>query len=263
MFVSKYFILFILYSCMGWIYESVFCTIKSHKWENRGFLYGPVCPIYGIGAVAISAIMGYIPYFKNVGYSWWHIFLISFLGSMLLEYATSWILETLFHAIWWDYSNVPLNINGRVCLPAACGFGAAGLLVVYIIAPFTEKMVDSLSVNSVEIISLLFMAFFAVDLTLTISALTNFTRNVVVLSESLNRYMDSLVLEVQEKTAEAGKRIAEERQRFTKDHTEKLFHTMHFHDKFAIQRVRDFKFKKLDIDGSKEFLFNIKKMIRK
>ena len=204
-----------------------------------------------------------ISYFKNVGYSWWHIFLISFLGSILLEYATSWILEILFHAIWWDYSNVPLNINGRVCLPAACGFGAAGLLVVYIIAPFTEKMVDSLSMNSIEIISLLFMALLAVDLTLTISALTNFARNVVVLSDSLNKYMESFVLEVQEKTAEASKRIADERLRFTKAHTENLLHSMHFHDKFVIQRVRDFKFKKLDIDASKEFLHHIKNMIRK
>lgn len=263
MLASRYFVLFIIYSFMGWLYETVFCTIKTHQWKNRGFLFGPVCPIYGIGAVAISAIMNNISYFKNVGYSWWHIFLISFLGSILLEYATSWILEILFHAIWWDYSNVPLNINGRVCLPAACGFGAAGLLVVYIIAPFTEKMVDSLSMNSIEIISLLFMALLAVDLTLTISALTNFARNVVVLSDSLNKYMESFVLEVQEKTAEASKRIADERLRFTKAHTENLLHSMHFHDKFVIQRVRDFKFKKLDIDASKEFLHHIKNMIRK
>ena len=56
MWFSRYFVYFIIFSCMGWIYESIYCTIRAKKWENRGFLYGPLCPIYGAGGVAITAI---------------------------------------------------------------------------------------------------------------------------------------------------------------------------------------------------------------
>ena len=60
MFLSRFVCLFIIYSLVGWIYESLFCTVSSGKWENRGFLYGPCCPIYGTGAVAISIVMSMI-----------------------------------------------------------------------------------------------------------------------------------------------------------------------------------------------------------
>ena len=125
MWVSKYFVYFVVYSFMGWLYESMYCTIKGGKWENRGFLYGPICPIYGAGAVALTAIDDYLHYI-NFQYEWWQVVLVSMLGSMVLEYTTSWILEKLFHAYWWDYSDIPFNINGRICLPCTLGFGAAG-----------------------------------------------------------------------------------------------------------------------------------------
>ena len=81
MWISRYFVYFVIFSFFGWIYESIYCTIKSKRWENRGFLYGPLCPIYGAGGVGITAIV--------------------------LEYGTSWTLEKLFHAYWWDYSEMP------------------------------------------------------------------------------------------------------------------------------------------------------------
>ena len=78
-------------------------------------------------------------------FTWWQIFLVAFLGSIVLEYGTSWALEKLFHAYWWDYSSMPLNINGRVCFPYSVGFGVAGLIVVYFIAPFTNLTSRKLS----------------------------------------------------------------------------------------------------------------------
>lgn len=112
---------------------------EQKKWENRGFLYGPLCPIYGAGGVAITAIADFISAHTDATFTWWQIFLVAFLGSIVLEYGTSWALEKLFHAYWWDYSSMPLNINGRVCFPYSVGFGVAGLIVVYFIAPLRSS----------------------------------------------------------------------------------------------------------------------------
>ena len=121
MWLSRYICLFFIYSFMGWIYETLYCTIKNGKWENRGFLFGPACPIYGTGAVAISVIMK-VTIGNGIVLSLWQIFLIAFIGSAGLEYITSWGLEKLFHAAWWDYSDFPLNLHGRISLFTSLGF---------------------------------------------------------------------------------------------------------------------------------------------
>ena len=78
MWLSRYFVYFIIFSCMGWIYESIYCTIRAKKWENRGFLYGPLCPIYGAGGVAITAIADFISAHTDATFTWWQIFLVAF-----------------------------------------------------------------------------------------------------------------------------------------------------------------------------------------
>ena len=177
---------------MGWIYETLFCTIKSGKWENRGFLFGPACPIYGTGAVAISLIMK-AALGNGIILSLWQIFLIAFIGSAVLEYITSWGLEKLFHAAWWDYSGLPFNLHGRISLFTSLGFGLAGLLVVHIIAPFTENAVGHIIPIAIELLSLCFIFVFAADLTLTVTVLYHFDRMVVRMENSFNQSMESIV----------------------------------------------------------------------
>ena len=203
MWLSRYFVYFIIFSCMGWIYESIYCTIRAKKWENRGFLYGPLCPIYGAGGVAITAIADFISAHTDATFTWWQIFLVAFLGSIVLEYGTSWALEKLFHAYWWDYSSMPLNINGRVCFPYSVGFGVAGLIVVYFIAPFTKLITGWMSPIWYEFFSLLLMGFLAVDTAITVSALTDFSRTIVNLQNNFNTYMDEVVEEVKERKLSA------------------------------------------------------------
>jgi len=195
---------------MGWIYESIYCTIRAKKWENRGFLYGPLCPIYGAGGVAITAIADLISAHTDATFTWWQIFLVAFLGSIVLEYGTSWALEKLFHAYWWDYSSMPLNINGRVCFPYSVGFGVAGLIVVYFIAPFTKLITGWMSPIWYEFFSLFLMGLLAVDTAITVSALTDFSRTIVNLQNNFNTYMDEVVEEVKERKKAADER-AEER----------------------------------------------------
>lgn len=186
MYLSKLFVWFIVYSFMGWVYESIFCTIKNRQWENRGFLHGPIVPIYGVGALLASIVFSSLPVESLQQASSLTIFLICFLGSIVLEYFTSWALEKLFHAYWWDYSNVPLNIHGRVCLFASIGFGVAGILVVRVLFPFVSHITSGISPFWMEFLSLFFMLLFGMDMALTISALTNFTKNFNRIENEIN-----------------------------------------------------------------------------
>ena len=192
MIVSRMVCLFMVYSVMGWVYETTFCTVKGGKWENRGFLYGPVCPIYGTGAVAISLVVQALQTFDVELRAWW-VFIVAVIGSAVLEYVTSWVLEKLFHALWWDYSNLPLNLNGRISLFTGLGFGVAGILVVYLIAPFTEKAMSYVSPMVAEVCALVLISLFMVDLTLTVSALLHFDRIVMQAENTFNSKMEKIV----------------------------------------------------------------------
>lgn len=241
MWSSKYFVYFVIFSVMGWIYESAYCTIQNRKWQNRGFLYGPLCPIYGVGATAITFIVDQGQAHGWQELAWWQIFLIAFFGSIVLEYVTSYTLEKLFHAYWWDYSDVPFNIHGRVCLPASIGFGIAGLIVVYGIAPLTKQMVGWITPEWMEVLSLVFMAVVASDTTLTVSALTHFEQDVIALETTVNQHMEAFVASIQEKTQEASTNFAEERARFSRENLEHSVQRMGKTHRLALKRVKGFR----------------------
>lgn len=158
------FIWFFLYSILGWIYETIFRSVRTLKWDNRGMLIGPYCPIYGVGAVLDVLLCGRMP---NAG----AVFFTCMIGSAVLEYTTSYATERLFHAVWWDYSDVPLNIKGRICLPCSLGFGAAGLLVLYGIHPYMVRITNPIPLYWQELAALLIMAVFAADCALTADSL--------------------------------------------------------------------------------------------
>lgn len=136
--LEHYFLWFLFYSFVGWMYESILVSCQQHRLVNRGFLNGPLCPIYGTGAILGVAILG------NV-HNPIIIFLISMVGATILEYTTSWVMEQLFHARWWDYSNFRFNLQGRVCLLGALIFGLGGVGVVLGSQPYVERVLDSVS----------------------------------------------------------------------------------------------------------------------
>ncbi len=123
-----YFIWFILYSFIGWAYESTFYTIQKRRLVNTGFLSGPCCPIYGAGAMLDMMLLGHIQSAAMI-----------FLGGMVvnctLEYIVGAWLERVFHRRWWDYSTWPLNLHGRVCLFSGLAFGALAVILVRILHP--------------------------------------------------------------------------------------------------------------------------------
>ena len=191
MIIAAYFVNFIVFSFMGWVWETVYCTFKTKHWQNRGFLYGPVCPIYGTAAVTAMIVFNFVPVLNTGSLASWKIFLICAAGSAVIEYATSYVLEKIFHAVWWDYSTVPLNINGRICLPATCGFGLAGIVIVRYLFPFIRSLHQENRPLLNEGLSLLFMFLFAMDLALTIASLTELITKMENYSREFNARMEA------------------------------------------------------------------------
>lgn len=124
--------LFFIYSFLGWVTEVFLKYLQYHRFINRGFLIGPYCPIYGAGAVLITIGRGLLSSFER---SWAMSFLIAFILCGLLEYATSYILEKYFHARWWDYTQKPMNLHGRVWIGNLILFGLGGVAIAEILNP--------------------------------------------------------------------------------------------------------------------------------
>lgn len=132
-------LLLIIYSFLGWIVECTYCVLGTGVWINRGFLYGPFIPIYGFGAVLVLGAINYLP--NNI----FIIFLGSIIITSILEYLTSYLMELLFHTRWWDYSELPFNLNGRICLLNSLLFGVAFVVVYYLINPQIMKLLNQFS----------------------------------------------------------------------------------------------------------------------
>ena len=195
-----------------------------------------------MGATAITFIDDIIHAKSGHEFFWWQIFLVAFMGSIVLEYVTSYVLEKLFHAYWWDYSKVPFNIHGRICLPASAGFGMAGLVVIYGVAPFVRRATGWISPVWMEVLSLLFIAMMSADVTLTVSALTHFERNVIAMELALNQHMEQFVNSIQEKTQVAGAaRFSEERTRFSRENMNQVVQAMGGAYRSALKRVEGFR----------------------
>jgi len=194
--LNRYIVAFFIFSFLGWVWESIYCTICERKWANRGFLYGPICPIYGFGSLLGLFIYdlvkgGYLPTME-----WWMIFILGFIVSMVLEYPTSWALEKLFKARWWDYSDVPLNINGRTSVPTSVAFGFAAILVMKVFIPLLDKGLGSLPEALLNILALVLISIVSIDTTLTISALTDFQKRVASIDEAFQNHMTNIVNQV-------------------------------------------------------------------
>lgn len=126
---SLFFLLLMLYSFLGWCGEMVYCSLGQRRLcEKRGFLNGPICPIYGHGALLVLLTV------PPVSPVW--TFLIGAIQTSAVEYLTSYIMEKLFHMRWWDYSRKRFNLNGRVCLLNSVLFGLACVLLCHVLQPF-------------------------------------------------------------------------------------------------------------------------------
>lgn len=165
------FYLFIIYSFLGWCTEVSFQAISHGKIVNRGFLNGPVCPIYGVGVLVVLLLLE--PYSNNI------IWL--FIGGMFLttfiELVGGWILDAAFHMRWWDYSEEPYNYRGYICIRFAIIWGLAIVGVVKIIQPLLMDFIDLIPHTLGLIIIIAVMSCFVIDLIVTIHSVIGFTRS--------------------------------------------------------------------------------------
>ncbi len=113
-------------------------VVQVRRFVNRGFLIGPICPIYGFGVLGILLLIGKTP--GDI----LSVFLKSILICSALEYFTSYIMEKLFKARWWDYSKNKFNINGRICLETMLPFGLLGTVIVYFVNPFLSHIIEKI-----------------------------------------------------------------------------------------------------------------------
>jgi len=160
--VISYFLLFIIYAFLGYICEVIYVFILTKKITNRGYLYGPLVPIYAFGAFLIILPLNEFNIGSFIMDKWYLVILYGFLSTTLLEYLTSFIMEKIFHMRWWDYSDKFLNINGRVCLRNSLLFTILVVLVVYVLNPFLNNIVSY--IMNIEILA--YILFFVILATL-------------------------------------------------------------------------------------------------
>ena len=158
----KLVIMFFIFSVAGWLMEVTLKFIEYHRFINRGFLIGPYCPVYGWGVVSITLIVGGVMVREG---TLGEMFLAGFVICGALEYATSYYMEKRFHARWWDYSQKPMNLHGRIWIGNLILFGVATVVIATWIDPFYFYYIGKLSDTTIKIMALLVIILYAVDTT--------------------------------------------------------------------------------------------------
>ena len=180
-----YFAYFIIYSFIGWVYESTLCSITGRKPVNRGFLTGPVCPIYGFGAILVILALGQseldiLPLFLSGG-----------VLTCTLEYFTSWAMERLFSARWWDYSQMRFNLNGRVCLLGFVAFGAFSVVLIRFIHPRITALVGMIPEIVLTALCGMAAVLFLGDIVVTVRHVLRVSRRLKELQAALDGALEA------------------------------------------------------------------------
>lgn len=174
----QWLLFFFIYCFLGWVWESCYVSAKNREWINRGFLHGPMLPIYGSGAIIV--LLCTIGVRDQVIL----IFIFGMTGATILEYVTGACMERLFRVRYWDYSHMPLNLKGYICLPVSLGWGAFSVLLVRVIHVPIENLVLQIPERIAEVVSVVCSSAFAVDFTLSFSEAMDLRDMLIRLSDS-------------------------------------------------------------------------------
>ena len=202
--------IFIIYAFLGWCSEVAFAAVNKGKFVNRGFLNGPVCPIYGVGMLIVVLCL-------------WSLRdrpLLLFLGSALLttalEFVTGFVLERFFHDKWWDYSDMPFNIKGYVCLKFTILWGLAASFIIGAIHRFIYMLIEKTPFVLGVILLAVFSAAFIADFIVTLTALVKLPKKLKAMAEAeraLRAVSDKIGENISDTTIaakEKGEALAEE-----------------------------------------------------
>ena len=187
--------IFFIYAFLGWCTEVSYAALVTGKFVNRGFLNGPVCPIYGFGVVIVLGCL--TPLADRLP--------LLFLGSVALtsalEWLTGFVLEKLFHQRWWDYSDEPFNLSGYVCLRFSIAWGLACMFVVKLLHPTVLLFIRLIPQTLGIVLLAVAGTVMAVDLTATVSTIVKLNRRLA--------QIDELAAKIKEASNEFGENLAE------------------------------------------------------
>lgn len=213
--------IFFIYSFLGWCLEVCFCTLRTGKFVNRGFLNGPVCPIYGFGVVIV--VLCLTPLMESTPL----LFLGSVVLTSLLELGVGFALEKLFHQRWWDYSQEPFNLGGYICLRFSLAWGVACLMVMEIIHPSVLWLIRHIPHTLGVLLLACFAAVMTVDLAATVRTIARINRSlgqidelagrIKALSNDLGENLADRVLDAVEKGADWKESLADRRDDLMED----------------------------------------------
>ena len=184
--IETSFLMFFVFSFLGWIWESVFYSlIDKHRIVNRGFMTGPYIPIYGTGALIDLLILGNITDMVL-------LFFVSAILCTMVEYVTSFAMEKMFNARWWDYYDMLWHLNGRICVEGFLAFGGLSVALVQWINPLTGELIGKLSPIALHIVSWTLFAVFVTDFVMSVKRAAMFEQKIRKIAEMFAAVKDRM-----------------------------------------------------------------------
>lgn len=168
---------FMIYSFLGWLMESIYKSILQKKIVNSGFLYGPFCPIYGIGTLIMLLFLSYFSYSNLV------LFAVSVVILSLWEYIVGFTLEKAFNIKYWDYSEKKFNLHGRICLENSVIWGLLGVLFINQIHPYVKMLMETVPNDAIKYFVLIIGVYMIIDMTFSIIKVTKINLKIKILQE--------------------------------------------------------------------------------
>ncbi len=163
-------LLFFIYCFIGWLLESIKTLIDTKRFVNRGFLIGPLCPIYGFcGLLIVFLLRKYVNDIVT-------LFVLSVVICSIVEYFTSYIMEKIFKLRWWDYSNRKYNVEGRICLTNLAAFGILSVIVVHYFNPFILHLITGLPDGVIKCLFTIIFCLFVIDIILSYEIITKISK---------------------------------------------------------------------------------------
>lgn len=211
--MNVYFVMlyFFVYSFFGWCAEVAFAAFKEHRFVNRGFLNGPLCPIYGFGVSIV--ILFLTPYKNNLPL----LFVTSILLVTLLEGLTGWCMEKIFHHKWWDYSQIPFNIGGYVCLLFSLIWGAFCVVILKLFHPLIQKPLEFLPFPIGVMLIAILSGLLITDTCVTASEIFKLNQNLEKLEKiaaDLHGFSDRIGIDIYKRTMHTMDTVEELNQRY-------------------------------------------------
>ena len=177
-YLTQWILFFFIYSFIGWVWESCYVSVRKRRWVNRGFLHGPMLPIYGSGALVI--LISTIGVRENP----WLIFLFGMLAATVLEYITGAVMEKMFHVRYWDYSRQKLNLNGYICVSSSLCWGVFSVFLVRAVHIPVERAVLDIPLFITDGAALVLTVIMTVDLTQSFNEAMDLKQVLAQLEES-------------------------------------------------------------------------------